>query len=81
MMMTAEEVEGPLIVPMSELTCSESVSGESGLAVEISQVLDISLSELQAWYFRDGDMSSEVDQRSRIILGRICRRGRGSMII
>jgi hypothetical protein len=51
-----------LIVPMGTLTCSESTSDESGLAVEISEVLNINLSEVQAQYFRDSDMSSEVDQ-------------------
>jgi hypothetical protein len=30
--------------------------------VEISQALDISLSEIQAQYFRDSDTSSEVEQ-------------------
>jgi hypothetical protein len=53
----------PLIIPISTLTCSESQSGESGLAVEISEVLDISLSEVHARYFGDSGMSSEVDQR------------------
>jgi hypothetical protein len=33
----------------------------SGLAIAISEVLDISLSEVQAQYFRDSDSSNEVD--------------------
>jgi hypothetical protein len=37
------------------------MSNESGLAIVISEVLSISLSEVQAQYFRDSDMSSEVD--------------------
>jgi hypothetical protein len=35
----------------------------SGLAVAISEVLDISLSEVQAQYFGGSGTSSEVDQR------------------
>jgi hypothetical protein len=34
-----------------------------GLAVAISEVLDISLSEVQAQYFGGSGVSSEVDQR------------------
>jgi hypothetical protein len=50
-----------LVVPVGTLTHSESASDESGLAVEISDVLNISLSEVQARYFRGSNMSSEVD--------------------
>jgi hypothetical protein len=39
-----------------------SVSSVSDLAVEISQVLDISLSEVYAQYFRDSDVSNEVEK-------------------
>jgi hypothetical protein len=52
----------PLVVPVGELTNSASVSGDSGIAMEISQALDVSLSEIQARYFRDSDVSSEVEQ-------------------
>jgi hypothetical protein len=38
------------------------MSEESGLAVEISEALNISLSEVQAQYFRGSDTSSEVGQ-------------------
>jgi hypothetical protein len=34
----------------------------TGLAVAMSEVLSISLSEVQAQYFRGSDMSSEVDR-------------------
>jgi hypothetical protein len=52
----------PLVIPMGALTHSESISEESGLAVAISEVLSISLSEVQAQYFRGSDTSSEVDR-------------------
>jgi hypothetical protein len=52
----------PLIVPVGELTHLESISSDLGLAVEISQVLNISLSEVHAWYFRDSDMNSKVEK-------------------
>jgi hypothetical protein len=52
----------PLIVPVGELTHLESVSGDSGLAVEISQVLDISLSKVNAQYFGGSDASNEVEK-------------------
>jgi hypothetical protein len=52
----------PLIVPVGTLTRSESTSDVSGLAVAISEVLDISLSEVQAQYFGDSDKSNEVDR-------------------
>jgi hypothetical protein len=51
----------PLVVPVGALTHSESISEESGLAIAISEVLSISLSEVQA-YFRGSDTSSEVDR-------------------
>jgi hypothetical protein len=51
----------PLVVPVGALTCSESTSDELGLAMEISEVLNISLSEVRAQYFRDSDTSSEVE--------------------
>jgi hypothetical protein len=51
----------PFIVPVGTLTRLESTSEVSGLAVAISEVLDISLSEVQAQYFRDSDTNSEVD--------------------
>jgi hypothetical protein len=34
----------------------------SGLAIAISEVLDISLSEVQARSFRDNDLSNKVDR-------------------
>jgi hypothetical protein len=52
----------PLIISVGALTHSESASEGSGLAVAISEVLSISLSEVQAWYFRDSDTSSKVDR-------------------
>jgi hypothetical protein len=52
----------PLVVPIGTLTRSESVSEMSGLAVAISEVLDISLSEVRAQYFRGSGTSSEVYQ-------------------
>jgi hypothetical protein len=33
-----------------------------GLVIVISEVLSVSLSEVQARYFRDSDLSNEVDQ-------------------
>jgi hypothetical protein len=52
----------PLVVPVGELTRSESASvGASDIALEISHALGESLSEIQAWYFRDNDVG-EVDQ-------------------
>jgi hypothetical protein len=53
----------PLVVSIGTLTCSESTSEMSGLAVAISKVLDISLSEVRAQYFGGSGMSSEVEQR------------------
>jgi hypothetical protein len=53
----------PLAVPVSELTSSVSVSDDSDLAVEISRVLDICLSEVRAQYFGDSDKSNKVDKR------------------
>jgi hypothetical protein len=53
----------PLVVPIGTLTRLESVSEVSGLAVTISEVLDISLSEVRAQYFGGSGTSSEVDQR------------------
>jgi hypothetical protein len=51
----------PLVVPVGTLTRSESTSEVSSLAIAISEVLDISLSEVRARYFRDSDTSNEVD--------------------
>lgn len=47
---------------MGELTRSASVSSDSGFAIEVSQVLDISLSEVCAWYFGGSDESNEVER-------------------
>jgi hypothetical protein len=52
----------PLVILVGEPTHPKPASGEPGTAVEISQALDVSLSEIQAQYFRDSDMSSEVEQ-------------------
>jgi hypothetical protein len=47
---------------VGELTCLESISGgASDIAIEISHALDVSLSEIQARYFRDSDESDEVE--------------------
>jgi hypothetical protein len=53
----------PLAIPIGKLTSSVSASGDSDLAVEISWVLDISLSEMQAQYFGDSDKSNELERR------------------
>jgi hypothetical protein len=49
----------PLVVPVGELTRSESISG--GALDDISHALGESLSEIQAWYVRDSDGSDEVE--------------------
>jgi hypothetical protein len=53
----------PPVVPIDALTRLESTSEMSGLAIVISEVLDISLSEVRDWYFGGSRTSSEVDQR------------------
>jgi hypothetical protein len=50
----------PSIVPVGTLTRLESMSEMLGLAVVISEVLDISLSEVQAQYFGGSGMSVGV---------------------
>jgi hypothetical protein len=40
-----------------------SASGDSDLTVEISWVLDISLSEVRAQYFGGSDKSDEIEKR------------------
>jgi ADP-ribosylglycohydrolase len=53
----------PLVIPVGELTQSESVSGGAlDITIDISQALDESLPEIQAQYFRDSDMGDEVEQ-------------------
>jgi hypothetical protein len=52
----------PLVILAGEPTHPKPASGEPGTTVEISQALDVSLSEIQAQYFRDSDVSSEVEQ-------------------
>jgi hypothetical protein len=54
----------PLVVPIGTLTRSESTSEMLGLAIVISEVLDISLSGARAQYFGGSGTSSEVEQRA-----------------
>jgi hypothetical protein len=53
----------PLSIPVGDLTSSVSVSDDLDFAVEISQVLNMSLSEVQAQYFGGSDKSNKVDKR------------------
>jgi hypothetical protein len=53
----------PSVVPIGTLTHSELMSEMSGLATAISTVSDISLSEVQDWYFGRSDTDSDMDQR------------------
>jgi hypothetical protein len=51
----------PLVILVGELTCLESISGGTlDIAVNISHTLWESLSEIQAWYFRDSNKGNEV---------------------
>jgi hypothetical protein len=53
----------PLVILVGELTRSESTSGgTSCIAVDISNTLGESLSEIWARYFRDSDESNKVEQ-------------------
>jgi hypothetical protein len=53
----------PLVVPVGELTCSESASGgTSSIAVEISHALGESLSEIRDQYFGGSTESDRVEQ-------------------
>jgi hypothetical protein len=53
----------PSVVPIGTLTRSESMSEMLGLAVVISPILDISLSEVRNQYFGRSDTNSDVEQR------------------
>jgi hypothetical protein len=53
----------PLVIPVGTLTRSESMSEESGLAIEISHALGESLSDIREQYFGGSDESDRVELR------------------